>query len=108
MTAHYQTALVCDVDELEPRAVGTDLQVVPEQAATKLFGLYGSRRSRATLHKKHIEVAIIVAVEERNARANNLRVVVLVCSATMVGKGEFRLQGNVFEPGAFVRGSGCM
>ena len=88
-------ALVGHVREVErPRAVRTHLQVVAKQTSAKRqrsrrrrhqrVGQRFARPEHLALHDEHVEIAVVVEVEERDAGRQDLRVVALPARLQLV------------------------
>ena len=80
---------------------GLDAQIVPVQTIGQRRAAARRRRARAerlALHEIHVEVAVLVVVEERDAGADHLGHVELARHAVDVDEVEAGVRGAIDEP----------
>ena len=102
VAAGVDAALRGDVGEVQPPgAIGLDAQIVPvEPIRQRRAAARGGRRraERLTLHQIHVQVAVLVVVEERDAGRQHLGHVELTRHAVDVDEVEAGFPGAIHEP----------
>ncbi len=94
-----------DVNESHgSRPVGADAQVVAEQASARVrrcwhAGIARRRSEQLTLDEEHIEIAVVVEVEQSGARGHDLREIVPARHAVDVNEAKPAFLRAIDEPG---------